>query len=89
MQTSAGLITNFAQHNQEVFQSVSVSVLGCLQTEFKASEIRERVEKSLVVGLRRSAGLNLLDYTMSLNAQKPLFFDLLQWFQSGLRNNRS
>ena len=44
---------------------------------------------ALVVGLQRSAGLSLLDFVMSMNATRSLFYDLLQWFQSALRNNRS
>ena len=51
-------------------------------------QLRERVEKSLVNGLRRSAGLHLLNFAMNLSYSPSRFFDLVQWFQGSLRNNR-
>ena len=41
----------------------------------------------MVLGLRRSKGLHLLNQTMMLYFDKKRFFKLLSWFQSSLRNS--
>ena len=74
---SSGAIVDFSELNNEVSKSVQLSVLGCLQAEFTTETLKERVSHSLVVGLQRSAGLSLLDFVMSMNASRSLFFDLL------------
>ena len=38
-------------------------------------------------GLRRSAGLNLLNFAMQMDLNKWVFMDLLQWFVTSLRAN--
>ena len=48
---SSGAIVDFSQLNNEVTQSVQLSVLGCLQTEFTTDILKERVSYALVVGL--------------------------------------
>ena len=52
-------------------------------------DLQARVEKTLVLGLRRSAGINLLNFAFGLNISSKMFYDLLQWFQGSLRKNRS
>ena len=47
------------------------------------------MEDSLINGLRRSAGLNLLNYGMSLWADSQIFFDMLQWFSASLRQRKN
>ena len=74
---SSGAIVDFSQLNNELTQSVQLSVLGCLQAEFTTDILKERVSYALVVGLQRSAGLSLLDFVMSMNATRSLFYDLL------------
>ena len=39
-------------------------------------------------GLRRSAGLNLLNFAMQMDLERWVFMDLLQWFVTSLRANR-
>ena len=39
-------------------------------------------------GLRRSAGLNLLNFAMQMDLDRWVFMDLLQWFVTSLRANR-
>ena len=78
-----------AQKNRSGFESCSVSVLGCLQASFTAEQLKSRVEESLVNGLRRSAGLHLLRFTMEQSLSDEVFFDMLQWFSGSLRMNKS
>ena len=61
---STGAITNIAA--QELSNSVSGSVIGCLQASYSAEQLKSKVEKSMINGLRRTAGLNLLNFAMSL-----------------------
>ena len=42
----------------------------------------------MMKGLRRSAGLNLLNFAMQMDIGKLVFLDLLQWFTATLRANR-
>ena len=63
-------------------------MLGCLQADMKCEQLQDRVETSLVNGLRRSAGLNLINFAMNLSYSSTRFFDMLQWFQGALRGNR-
>ena len=67
---------------------MTFSVLGCLQASFTCEQLQERVERSLVNGLRRSAGLHLLNFAMNLTYDKVRFGDLIQWLQGALRDNR-
>ena len=63
-------------------------MLGCLQADLNSDLLKERVEQSLVNGLRRSAGLHLINFAMNLSYNTTRFFDLLQWLQGSLRCNR-
>jgi hypothetical protein len=89
VQLSSGAVTSFEKTSQNVFKSVSTSVLGCLQADFEADQLQDKVETNLVNGLRRSAGLHFLNFIMGLNMAPQVFLDLLQWFSSSLRNNKS
>ena len=60
-------MTSFEKVNANVFKSVSTSVLGCLQADFAAEKLQEKIETNLVNGLRRSAGLHFLNEIMGLN----------------------
>ena len=53
-----------------------------------SEKLAERIEASLVGGLRRSAGLHLLNFAINLSYTSTRVFDLIQWFQGALRNNR-
>ena len=53
-----------------------------------SEKLAERIEASLVGGLRRSAGLHLLNFAINLSYNSTRVFDLIQWFQGALRNNR-
>ena len=88
MQQTTGAITGFDDSIKVQNQSIVFSVLGCLQCSFSSENLKERIETSLVNGLRRSAGLNLLNFTMNLDYNKTRIFDLVQWLQGALRNNR-
>ena len=39
-------------------------------------------------GLRRSAGLHLLNFAMNLSFSHLRFFDMIQWLQGSLRDNQ-
>lgn len=80
-----GAIIDLSAKGQLNSQSVSFAILGLLQSEFSADLINKTIEESLVDGLRRSAGLNLLNYAMSLSSNPQIFFDMIQWFSASLR----
>lgn len=46
------------------------------------------MESALVAGLRRSAGLTLLNFVMNLSYDDDRFFDTVQWLQGSLRCNQ-
>lgn len=87
-QQTDGAVNDFQDQIKKQKQSAVFSILGCLQATFKKESLQSRVEQSLVCGLRRSAGLNLLNYAMNLSFEPKRFLDLLQWFQGSLRCNR-
>ena len=89
VQMSSGAVNSLAEKNQSVFQTCSVSVLGCLQASFTAEELSKKIEESLVNGLRRSAGLHLIRFAMDQTHSPKIFYDMLQWFQGSLRSNKS
>ena len=47
------------------------------------------MEAGLVNGLRRLAGLNLLNYAMGLQGNTSIFFDMAQWFSASLRQKKN
>ena len=88
MQQTEGAVTGFDEQLKSQSNSVAFSVLGCLQAPMDSGKLRERTEASLVGGLRRSAGLHLLNFAINLSYNSTRVFDLIQWFQGALRNNR-
>jgi hypothetical protein len=47
-------------------KTVSIAILSLLQGEFKADALQDSIENSLVRGLRRAAGLNIINFTLGL-----------------------
>lgn len=88
VQTSKGVIVDLAQAGPGA-QSAPVAILGLLQGDYSRNQIADTVESSLVNGLRRSAGLNMIGYGMSLNGSDQIFFDMLQWLQGSLRDRKN
>lgn len=86
--TTAGTVTSFDGNLKLQNQSIVFSVLGCLQCSYSYDQMKERIETSLVNGLRRSSGLNLLNFAMNLGYDWHRIFDLIQWLQGALRNNK-
>ena len=62
-------------------------MLGILQAEMTCDKLQDRIETALVGGLRRSAGLTLLNFTLNLSFSSKRFFDMIQWLQGTLRGN--
>ena len=58
-----------------------------MQSKFSIEKLKDQVEKVMMKGLRRSAGLNLLSFAMQMNVDDMIFLDLLQWFVTSLRAN--
>ena len=85
VQLAEGAIVDLSSKKQLNSQSASIAVLGLLQSEFSPEKICETVENGLINGLRRMAGLNLLNHAMSLQGNNQLFFDMIQWFSASLR----
>jgi len=61
-------------------------VLQCLKAEYTSAQLSAYIENQMIGGLRRAAGMNLLNFAMSLQIPDPAYFLLLQWFQSTLRS---
>ena len=56
-------------------------VLQCLKADYSATELGEYIERQMIGGLRRAAGLNLLNFAMSASTiPDDYYFILLQWF---------
>lgn len=64
VQLSSGAVNTLSEKNQSVFKSCTVSVLGCLQASFTAAQLKRKVEESLINGLRRAAGMHLMQFAM-------------------------
>ena len=61
--------------------SCSLTVLQCLKADYSATELGEYIERQMIGGLRRAAGLNLLNFAMSASTiPDDYYFILLQWF---------
>ena len=65
-QQTAGAVTSFEDQLYQQSNSAVFSVLGCIQASFTSKDLEDRVEQSLVNGLRRSAGLQLINFAMNL-----------------------
>ena len=57
---SQGAVSSMADKKVNKINSSAFSVLGVLQANITCEQLQDRVEKSLVNGLRRSAGLQLI-----------------------------
>ena len=89
VQQSDGSVVDLADLKRNgSLQSSVLSVLGVLQACFTSDHLQECVETSLVNGLKRSSGLNLINFAMNLSYSHQRFFDMVQWFNGSLRNNR-
>ena len=66
IQMSEGAIIDLSSKSQMNSQSASLAILGLLQSEFSVEQINKTLEDSLVNGVRRSAGLNLINFAMGL-----------------------
>ena len=89
VQQSDGSVVDLADLKRNgSLQSSVLSVLGVLQASFTSDQLQECVETSLVNGLKRSSGLNLISFAMNLNYSHQHFFDMIQWLQSSLRDNQ-
>ena len=62
-----------------------LQVIGALKTKFTAQKMQKTLEKAMVAGLRRSAGLNLLSYAAMSKIGRKL--DVFMWFVSSLKSN--
>lgn len=89
VQQAEGAIADLGAKGQLNSNSVSLAVLGLLQSEYTASQVKTTVEEALVRGLRRSAGLNLINFGMGLHGNPRVFQDVLQWFSASLRNRKN
>ena len=72
-----GAIVDLSSKTQLNSQSTSIAILGLLQSEFSVDKISATVEEGLVNGLRRSAGLNLINFAMGLQGCEKVFMDML------------
>ena len=88
MQLSLGTITSFSQLGDSAYKSIPLTVLSLMQSKFTHDKLKEEVEKVMIKGLRRSAGLDLISFTMKMNLGMGTFLDIMQWFLTSLRANR-
>ena len=58
-----------------------------MQASYTFEDLRAEVENVMIRGMRRSAGLELISFAIDANISKSSFFDILQWFETSLRNN--
>ena len=59
-----------------------------MQSKFTYDKLKEEVENVMIKGLRRSAGLDLISFTIKMNLGMGTFMDIMQWFLTSLRANR-
>ena len=84
-----GAIVDLSAKGQLNSQSASIAILGLLQSEYTVDQVNKTIEAGLVNGLRRLAGLNLLNYAMGLQGNTNIFFDMAQWFSASLRQKKN
>jgi len=89
VQNAKGAIVDLGSKGKLNSNSASMAILRILQSDHKIEAIQETVENALIMSLRRSAGLNLLNFAMSFHGNEQIFFDMLQWFSGSLRENKS
>ena len=51
-----------------------------MQSQFTLEKLQEEVERVMVKGLRRSAGLNLISFAIRTTLGIGTVLDLVQWF---------
>lgn len=74
---SKGAIVDLGAKTQLNSNSISLATLGLLQSEFTSEQINDTIERALIQGLRRSAGINLVRFGMELNGDERIFQDML------------
>lgn len=89
VQLSLGTITSFSQLGDSAYKSIPLTVLSLMQSKFTRDKLKEEVEKVMIKGLRRSAGLNLISFAIKCNIGLGTFLDIKQWFLTSLRQNRN
>ena len=77
VQLSLGTITSFSQLGDGAYKSIPLTVLSLMQTGFKYDVLKEEVEKVMIKGLRRSAGLDLISFAIKKNIGLGTFLDIL------------
>ena len=86
MQQSKGVIKSMENvRSNKIFDSLSGSVLGCLQSAISLKRLKKQVETVYLNASQRVAGLKLIAKLM--NKDVPHLFDLINWFCSALRAN--
>ena len=65
--------------------SCSLMVLQCLKADYTSRHLKDYIENQMIWGLRRAAGMNLINFAISMLIPDQAFYILLQWFQKTLR----
>ena len=60
-----------------------------MQAKYSEETLKEEVEKVMIKGLRRSAGLDLISFAIKKNIGLGTFLDIMQWFLTALRANKN
>lgn len=68
-----------------MYKQIPSLVIALMQSKVTAESIQVEVEKAMVSGLQRSAGLKLLNFAIQRSIHLRNFRQLLQWFCSSLR----
>ena len=63
-QLSIGTIVSFSQLSDTAVKSIPLTVLSMMQSKFNVEKLKEEIEKVMIKGLRRSAGLDLLSFAI-------------------------
>ena len=77
VQNAKGAIVDLGSKGKLNSNSASMAILRILQSDHKVEDIQKTVENALIMSLRRSAGLNLLNFAMSFHGNEQIFFDML------------
>ena len=77
VQLSLGTITSFSQLGDGAYKSIPLTVLSLMQSSFKYDVLKEEVEKVMIKGLRRSAGLDLISFAIKKDIGLGTFLDIL------------
>jgi hypothetical protein len=88
-QSSHGLISTLSARKKEIWDSGINSILALLQTDVEAEKIQELVEKKVIDGAKRVAGLVLLKDLIRLSPSKDAIVQPISWFTTAMRANNS